>query len=171
MAHELPGVVRQQIATDRIVQAPLRQLAVSPDTPLSQLAPHMRLFTHAPILRAFDPPIDPLADLLARRDTREQIDVGVFVSRRQLFRGYDRLGRHWNHAVLAVPHEQWPLVQSHLLATCFSDPQSGAVFQIRAVDTTVADTVDSAAGAAARQAAQVTVFYVDSENRHEHTSG
>ena len=118
------GLVKQ----DTVARTPLRLLRLPPGTTLTQLQQHGVVFSHAPVICAFDPMIDPLTDLLARRESHERIDVDLVLLPTPVLSGYNRHGRHWEHALLFVSHEQWPLVQSHMCSVRFKAPDSAGLY-------------------------------------------
>lgn len=133
------GLVKQ----DTVATAPLRLLRLPPGSTLSQLQQHGVLFSHAPVVCAFDPLIDPLSDLLARRGASERIDVDLVLLPKPVLPGYNRHGRHWEHALLFVAHEQWPLVQSHMCSVRFRAPGSEGLYIVSETARMITDPLSS----------------------------
>lgn len=130
---------RGTVKSDKVVQAPLQRLRIPAGTTLAQLQEFGVLFSHAPVLCAFAQPVDPLSDLLARRTSADRISVGLVLLPRPIFTHLSRHGPHWNHALLFVETEQWPLVESHLLSAQFRVPGAPGLYTVGVSSKMVVD--------------------------------
>ena len=94
-------------------------------------------FSHAALFAWLNTDVDPLADFCARRTG---IDLQLHFTDRPLFDGHGVVysqHRSWDHALLSVPREQWPLVRDYFVLVKMR--ANGHLYDCSWVEATVPD--------------------------------